>query len=248
MCINRGCTPVAVVHSYVPVGVVDAKGVCEACLALLALAGGVTGYRRRRRPLLHHLVAGSLPAGAPHRHPYQRPGLAAHSWKEEYQVSIQQQANIPHVSSRCVRVLTARPCTASYMYARAGMPACCSSRGALRCRFLLLLPGLHCPAARVLDILKLVGEELPRQRMLLALCMRPPWLAAVSMAAAHAGVICGGEMLCNRRRRHAAAWLPAQAWELLLSLRSTSLDVSRHIGRCRTKSAQQNAANMPTPP
>ena len=74
-------TPVAVVHGHVCVGVVDAKGVCEARLALLALAGGVAGYRRRGRPLLDHLVAGSLPAGAPHGHPHQRPGLTVHKGK-----------------------------------------------------------------------------------------------------------------------------------------------------------------------
>ena len=100
------------------------------------------------------------------------------------------------------------------------MPACRGSRGALRCRS-PLLPGLDRPAAGVLDVLKLVGEELPCQRMLLALCVRPPWLAAVSVAAAHAGIGCGREMLCSGGCRHAAAWLPAQAWKLLLSLRMT---------------------------
>ena len=107
-----------------------------------------------------------------------------------------------------------------YKHARAGMPACCSSRGALRCRF-LLLPGRHRLAGVILSILKLVGEELPCQRVLLALCMWLPCLAAVSVAGAHAGVSCGGEMLCSRRCRHAAAWLPAQAWKLLLSLKMT---------------------------
>ena len=142
--------------------------------------------------------------------------------------------------SRCCMTSTQR---LDRFFAGAGMPACCRSRGALRSHF-LLLPGLHRLASVILSILELVGEELPRQRMLLALCVRLPWPAAVSMAAVHAGVSCGGEMLCNRRRRRAAAWLPAQAWELLLSLRSTSSDVSRHIGRCRINSAQQNAANM----
>ena len=124
-----------------------------------------------------------------------------------------------HVSRASLQSTACQACTKLEIYPRAGMPAYCGSRGVLRCGFLLLLPGLHCLAAGVPSILELVGEELPCQRMLLALCVRPPWLAAVSVAAAHAGVSCGGKMLCNRRRRHATAWLPAQAWKLLLSLR-----------------------------